>query len=141
MWDFLPCRSGQREGEVSVKQRNGLTDFLQSPRTKHRAAQPRTLPRQLTTDNQAKRPPMIHSLHLTLDEYDGMVRKGAFDELGRKVELIRGELVEMNPAGPLHDDYIAYLTTWSGTRIDPAKNASHRADRAQFAGGRKSSEA
>ena len=63
---------------------------------------------------------MTQSLHLTLDEYDAMVRKGAFDELGRKIELIRGELVEMNPAGPLHDDYIAYLTTWSATRIDPA---------------------
>ena len=62
----------------------------------------------------------MHTLHLTLHEYDGMVRKGAFDELGRKVELIRGELVEMNPAGPLHDDFVAYLTTWSAKHINPA---------------------
>jgi len=42
-----------------------------------------------------------------------MVRVGAFDRIERKVELIRGELIEMNPAGPLHDDLIAYLTSWS----------------------------
>jgi Uma2 family endonuclease len=63
---------------------------------------------------------MLQTLHLTLHEYDGMVRKGAFDELGRKVELIRGELVEMNPAGPLHDDHIAYLNNWSVRNSDPA---------------------
>ncbi len=50
-----------------------------------------------------------------------MVQKGAFDELGRGVELLRGELIEMNPAGPVHDDYVAYLTTWSGKHIDPTK--------------------
>ena len=39
-----------------------------------------------------------------------MVSVGAFDRLERKVELIRGELIEMNPAGPIHDDLITYLT-------------------------------
>ncbi|XZE55547.1 Uma2 family endonuclease [Planctomycetaceae bacterium SH139] len=63
---------------------------------------------------------MLQSLHLSLHEYDAMVRKGAFDELGRKIELIRGELVEMNPAGPLHDDSIAYLNNWSVRNSDPA---------------------
>jgi len=56
---------------------------------------------------------ILRTLHLSLAEYDAMVRKGAFDDLNRRVELIRGEVVEMNPAGPLHDDYITYLTTWS----------------------------
>lgn len=56
---------------------------------------------------------MPTNLHLTLAEYDTMVRVGAFDRIERKVELIRGELIEMNPAGPLHDDLIAYLTSWS----------------------------
>lgn len=64
---------------------------------------------------------MLKTLRLRLSEYDTIVRKGAFDELGRRIELIRGELTEMNPAGPLHDDYIAYLTTWSAARIDPTK--------------------
>jgi len=56
---------------------------------------------------------ILRTLHLSLAEYDAMVLKGAFDDLNRRVELIRGEIVEMNPAGPLHDDYITYLTTWS----------------------------
>ena len=42
-----------------------------------------------------------------------MVECGAFNHLNRKIELIRGELCEMNPAGPLHDDLITYLNNWS----------------------------
>lgn len=56
---------------------------------------------------------MSTGLHLSSEEYDRMVRCGAFDHLNRKIELIRGELREMNPAGPLHDDLITYLTNWS----------------------------
>jgi Uma2 family endonuclease len=59
------------------------------------------------------------SLHLTLAEYDSMVQIGAFDRLKRKIELIRGELIEMNPAGPIHDDLITYLTNWSVRSADP----------------------
>lgn len=65
---------------------------------------------------------MLKILHLRLHEYDAMVRKGAFEDLGRRIELIRGELVEMNPAGPVHDDYVTYLTNWSARSIDPAKS-------------------
>ena len=61
------------------------------------------------------------ALHLSLAEYDHMVRVGAFDRIGRKVELIRGELIEMNPAGPIHDDLITYLTNWSCRYSDPAR--------------------
>ncbi|MCR9295344.1 MAG: Uma2 family endonuclease [bacterium] len=56
---------------------------------------------------------MSTALHLTTDEYDQMVQRGAFDHLNRKIELIRGELREMNPAGPLHDDLVTFLTNWS----------------------------
>ena len=63
---------------------------------------------------------MASTLHLSLSEYDQMVRCGAFAAIGRKVELIRGELTERNPAGPLHDDLIVYLTNWSFRSIDPA---------------------
>ncbi len=62
---------------------------------------------------------MTTSLHLTLAEYDHMVRVGAFDKIARKIELIRGELTEMNPAGPIHDDLITYLTNWSVRNSDP----------------------
>ncbi len=51
---------------------------------------------------------------LTGAEFDAMVDRGAFDCIeGKKVELIRGELRFMNPAGPIHDDYIDYLNRWS----------------------------
>ena len=56
---------------------------------------------------------MSTALHLTAKEFDRMVECGAFDHLNRKIELIRGELREMNPAGPVHDGLITYLTNWS----------------------------
>lgn len=52
-------------------------------------------------------------LKLTTAEYDEMVAKGAFDGLRKKIELINGVIVQMNPAGPVHDDLIEYLTQWS----------------------------
>lgn len=63
---------------------------------------------------------MIHqTLHLNLAEYDALVHQGAFEDAGRCVELIYGEIVEMNPSGPVHDDYITYLTSWSARASDP----------------------
>lgn len=51
---------------------------------------------------------------VTGSEFDSMVQRGAFDGFGpRKIELIRGELRFMNPAGPIHDDYIDFLIRWS----------------------------
>jgi len=62
---------------------------------------------------------MPTTLHLSLAEYDSMVSVGAFDRFPRKVELIRGELIQMNPAGPLHDHLITYLTNWSVRNSNP----------------------
>jgi len=57
---------------------------------------------------------MSTSAKLTAAEFDSMVDRGAFDSIGpKKIELVRGELRIMNPAGPLHGDYINYLTRWS----------------------------
>ncbi len=56
---------------------------------------------------------MSTSLQLTTKEYDRMAEKGAFDHLQSKIELIRGEIRQMNPAGPIHDDLISYLLNWS----------------------------
>lgn len=61
---------------------------------------------------------MSTGLHLTAAEFDRMVERGAFDHLNRKIELIRGELREMNPAGPVHDDLITYLNDWSARAIN-----------------------
>lgn len=56
---------------------------------------------------------MTTVLKLTTAEYDDMVAKGAFDGLQKKIELINGVIVEMNPAGPVHDDLIEFLNQWS----------------------------
>ena len=56
---------------------------------------------------------MSTTLKLTTQEYDQMIARGAFVGIPKKIELIHGELREMNPAGPVHEDYIDYLARWS----------------------------
>lgn len=69
---------------------------------------------------------MSVSSKITGPEFDSMVERGAFNGIGpRKIELIRGELRFMNPAGPIHDDYIEYLNRWS-TEQTTASEASVR---------------
>jgi Uma2 family endonuclease len=62
---------------------------------------------------------MSTHLHLTTADYNRMVELGAFEHLHRKLELMRGEIREMNPAGPVHDDLITYLINWSVRTTDP----------------------
>jgi Uma2 family endonuclease len=61
---------------------------------------------------------MFNTLKLTVDQYDAMVAKGAFDELPQKIELVYGEIHAMNPAGPVHDALIEYLNHWSIRNTD-----------------------
>lgn len=61
---------------------------------------------------------MSTTLKLTVAEYDVMVERGAFDDLAQKIELINGEIQAMNPAGPIHDDYISFLLNWSIRNTD-----------------------
>jgi len=56
---------------------------------------------------------MSTTLRISSEEYDRMIERGAFVGIGKRIELIHGELREMNPAGPVHEDYIDYLTRWS----------------------------
>ena len=63
---------------------------------------------------------MSNLLHVTLEEYSHMVACGAFDAINRKVELIRGEICQTNPAGPAHDDLIDYIYDWSVRSTDRA---------------------
>ncbi|MCA9191313.1 MAG: Uma2 family endonuclease [Planctomycetales bacterium] len=64
---------------------------------------------------------MSTAVKLTGAEFDAMVERGAFQVVGsKKIELIRGELRFMNPAGPIHDDYIEFLTRWSTQNADPS---------------------
>jgi hypothetical protein len=46
---------------------------------------------------------------ITIERYDQMIADGEFDGLEERVELIRGELHFMSPAGPYHGDVITYL--------------------------------
>ena len=50
----------------------------------------------------------------TVDEYDRMIESGIFEERGDvRVELLYGEVVEMNPPNPPHDFAIDLLMYWS----------------------------
>ena len=62
---------------------------------------------------------MSTTLHLSIADYDQMIARGAFYHLNRKIELIRGEVREMNPAGPIHDDLLIYLNHWSAIATNP----------------------
>lgn len=56
---------------------------------------------------------------LSLAEYERIVAAGIFDGSSRRrVELIRGELHEMNPIGPDHSEVVDRLIRWS-TRHTP----------------------
>ena len=58
---------------------------------------------------------------LTAKEFDAMAEHGSFDVLGpKKIELIHGELRIISQAGPIHDDFIEYLTRWSIKSADEA---------------------
>jgi Uma2 family endonuclease len=50
---------------------------------------------------------------VSIAEYERMIADGEFDQLEEHVELIRGELHFMSPAGPFHGDVVAYLTRWT----------------------------
>lgn len=54
---------------------------------------------------------MSTTAKFTLDEYERMIRSGALDK--RRLELIRGEIREMSPIGPEHEDAVDQLTDWS----------------------------
>ena len=57
---------------------------------------------------------MSTAFRFTVDEYDQMIAGGVF--AGRddvRVELLYGEVIEMNPPNPPHDFVIDLLTYWS----------------------------
>lgn len=57
---------------------------------------------------------------LSGNDFDRMVARGAFLDLEPlKVELIRGELRFMNPAGPVHEGEIQFLMEWSILHTSP----------------------
>lgn len=56
----------------------------------------------------------------SIDEYDRMIASGVFaGGRRRRVELIRGEVREMLPIGPPHENAVDFLTRWSAS-VTPA---------------------
>ncbi|MEL7337219.1 MAG: Uma2 family endonuclease, partial [Planctomycetota bacterium] len=56
---------------------------------------------------------MSTGLRLSVEEYARLGETGALDELGRRLELIDGEIREMSSFGPIHCNYVDDLTEWS----------------------------
>jgi Uma2 family endonuclease len=54
---------------------------------------------------------------LTLGQYDRMIAAGVFaprpDGRRQRIELIEGELRDMSPIGPVHEDFVDQLAAWS----------------------------
>lgn len=58
----------------------------------------------------------------SLAEYDRMLASGAFDRgKRRRLELIRGEIRQMTPIGPLHEDVVDRLNRCSGRNLPEEK--------------------
>ncbi len=53
----------------------------------------------------------------TLAEYDRIAESGAIDQ--RRLEFIRGEIREMTPIGPMHEDVLDRLNLWSIESVSP----------------------
>lgn len=50
----------------------------------------------------------------SLEAYEHMASLGAFDgKLHKRVELMRGEILEMSPIGTEHAEFVSRLHEWS----------------------------
>jgi Uma2 family endonuclease len=50
---------------------------------------------------------------ISIDEFNRMIAAGYFDRVKQRVDLIRGELVYMSPASPMHDEVLTRMESWS----------------------------
>lgn len=63
---------------------------------------------------------MSTTLQLSIDDYEEMISRGAFDHLrGKKTELIRGELREISPQRRPHNKTVNFLNRWSSRQQLP----------------------
>ncbi len=69
---------------------------------------------------------MSIAAHFTIAQYDKMIAAGVFDDRhGRRIELFRGEIVEMSPIGDRHAAAVDRLTRLSIQAL-PAERAHVR---------------
>lgn len=69
---------------------------------------------------------MSIAAHFTIEQYEKMIAAGVFDDRdGRRIELFRGEIVEMSPIGDRHALAVDRLTRLSIQRL-PAERAHVR---------------
>ncbi len=62
---------------------------------------------------------MITTVRLSLAEYDALLAKGVLDETRHQnIELIHGEMRQMSPPGPMHEDIVDCLNAWSFENTD-----------------------
>lgn len=50
---------------------------------------------------------------ISIEEFDRMIEEGYFEEGKQRVDLIRGRLRIMSPAGPMHEEILTRLERWS----------------------------
>lgn len=62
---------------------------------------------------------MTSLVRFSLTEYDAMLAQGIFDERRhQRIELIYGELRQMSPPGPLHDELVNRIADWCYDNAD-----------------------
>jgi Uma2 family endonuclease len=61
---------------------------------------------------------MIKRLRFSIEKYMDIVEAGVFEKDNVHVELIRGEILEMNPIGPEHCELVRRLNDWSHQETD-----------------------
>ncbi len=62
---------------------------------------------------------MTSLVRFSLAEYDAMLAQGIFNERRhQRIELIYGELREMSPPGPMHDELVNRIADWCYDNVD-----------------------
>jgi len=65
---------------------------------------------------------MSIAAHFTIEQYEKMIAAGGFsDRDSRRIELFRGEIVEMSPIGNRHALAVDRLARWSFEQLSPER--------------------